>query len=161
MRSCNTERSAFWGEEFRIVWGRGGGAFQPNVCFNPVLHLRTLVKKSERANCVNRCRESNPLSEQRFWRYSEHSDHLKAWEAYKLDKEDQLLGIAARKDTNILQCLTKSSEHSELARKAREPSTTSLCGPENLPYHSQSSFPLPLHQVTPPLPKKAQGTFFT
>ena len=58
-----------------------------------------LVKKSERANCENRCRGNNPLGEQRYWRYSEHSEiPRKAREAHKLDKEDQLRGSAARKD---------------------------------------------------------------
>ena len=58
-----------------------------------------LVKKSERANCENRCRGKNPLGEQRYWRYSEHSETpWKAREAYKLDKEDQLCGSATRKD---------------------------------------------------------------
>ena len=58
-----------------------------------------LVKKSERANCENRCRGNNPLREQRYWRYSEHSEiPRKAREAHKLDKEDELRGSAARKD---------------------------------------------------------------
>ena len=85
-----------------------------------------LVKKSERANCENRCRGNNLLSEQRFnnCKSSEHSEiPRKAREAYKLDKVDRFHGSAARKDAvktfyPVNSVLTHVS-HSKIAWKAQ------------------------------------------